>query len=215
MLSSRWPAGGALLLAGGLIAVGCAKAGPGDTPFTLGSENVGLGATGDGGGMSGVSAGSGVGPSGTGLNNAGDDTSGDDANGGSGDDEAAPDCDPSTCPMGCCDNGVCTTAMANDACGQGGVVCTNCAATNQVCSFGSCIDSNSSGSGDDASPETTDPGPGTGPGSGMTPPMNPLMSASTSCGGTPCTNACFPLGLPCCTSAGACGCIGLYFLPCQ
>ena len=207
--SSRWPTGGALLLGGGFIAVGCAKGGPGDTPFTFGSDNGGLVASSDGGSTgdaSGTSSGAELG------NSAGDDVSSNEASGG---DDAAPNCDPTTCPMGCCAFGKCGDGTADDACGQGGGVCTNCSATNQVCSFGSCIDSNSAGSGDDASPESTNPGTGTTPGRGMNPPMNPLMSASTSCGGTPCTNACFPLGLPCCTSAGACGCIGLYFLPCQ
>jgi|HubBroStandDraft_6_1064221.scaffolds.fasta_scaffold352364_1 hypothetical protein len=211
MLSSgRWPGGGALLIGGGFIVVGCAKGGPGDTSFASGTDNIGLGPSSDDGGMSDAGGSS----SGAGLDTptGGDDMSGDDASGG---DDAAPDCSPTTCPSGCCAFGKCTTTMADDACGQGGGVCTNCAATNQVCSFGSCIDSNSSGSGDDASPESADPGTGTSPGGGMTPPMNPLMSAATSCGGTACTNACFPLGLPCCTSAGACGCIALYFLPCQ
>jgi hypothetical protein len=208
MLSSRrWPAAGALLLGGGFIVVGCAKAGPGEAPLASGADDGSFGVIDDGGGASDTNS-SGTGSSGAGLNTPpASDMSGDDANGGSGDNAPAPDCDPTTCQSGCCQNGACASGMADDACGQGGVACTDCTGTNQVCSFGSCT------AGNQSTPEPTDPG--TGSSSGPSMPTRMMPAPMTSCGGTPCTNACFPLGLPCCTSAGACGCIALYFLPCQ
>ncbi len=204
---SRWPAGGAFLLGGAVIVVGCAKGGPGEAASAFGTDNVGFGSIDDGGGTIEASADdSSVGTSGTGLNTpAASDMSGDDASGGSGNAPAV--CDPTTCASGCCANRTCAGGTDDTACGQTGGNCTDCTATNQVCSFGSCI------AGNETSPAPTDTGTGSSPPSGMTPPRNPVPS--TSCGGSMCTNACFPLGLPCCTSAGACGCIALYFLPCQ
>jgi hypothetical protein len=77
-----------------------------------------------------------------------------------------------------------------------------------VCSFGNCVASNTSGSG------SGDTSAGSSPGTTMmSPPSNPLGGGS--CNLTACKNFCFPLGLPCCTSNGACGCIALYFLPCK
>ena len=204
---SRWPAGGALLLGVAVIVVGCAKGGPGEAASAFGTDNVGFGATDDGAPAIEASADdSSVGTSGTGLNTpAPSDVSGDDASGASANVPGV--CDPTTCSNGCCANGTCAGGMDDSACGQAGGNCTDCTATNQVCSFGSCI------AGNVASPAPTDTGAGSSPPSDMTPPSNP--GPSTSCGGSMCTNACFPLGLPCCTSAGACGCIALYFLPCQ
>ncbi len=206
---SRWPAGGALLLGGAVIVVGCAKGGPGEAASAFGTDDVGFAAMDEGGGATEASADdSSVGSSDPGLNTPpGSDMSGDDASGASG--NAAPAvCDPNTCQNGCCANGACAGGMDDTACGQAGGSCTDCTANNQVCSFGSCI------AGNESSPAPTDTGSGSSPPGGMTPPDNP-PAPSTSCGGSMCTNACFPLGLPCCTSAGACGCIALYFLPCQ
>jgi hypothetical protein len=62
--------------------------------------------------------------------------------------------------------------------------------------------------------------PSTGSSGGSTMPSGPQMPMPPnlnlgSCDLTACKNFCFPLGLPCCTSAGSCGCIALYFLPCK
>jgi hypothetical protein len=207
---SRWPAGSALLLGGGFIVVACAKEGPGDTPLGLATENGSFAAAVDGGGTNEASgSGSSGGNSGSGLNTPPPATTGDDSSGGGGG-QVTEACNPNTCASGCCANGACASGTDDTACGQSGSACTDCTATMQVCSFGSCIMGN--GNGSSSSGGSTDPS--TGPG-GRTPPMSPLMSASTSCGGKTCTNACFPLGLPCCTSAGSCGCIALYFLPCN
>ncbi len=212
MLSSgRWPAGGALLLAGAVIVVGCAKGGAGDTPF--GDDTGGFVTMEAGGGTGDASDDSSAGNSGTGLNTSpagpAGPAGGDDASGASGGNAPAPDCDPTTCANGCCANGACASGMDDNACGQSGGVCTDCTATNQVCSFGSCIAGNESSSGSSA------PGPGSSSsgGSATSPPTNPAGGGS--CDLSSCTNPCFPLGLPCCTSAGACGCIALYFLPCN
>jgi hypothetical protein len=207
---SRWPAGSALLLGGGFIAVACAKAGPGDSELGLATENGSFVAVVDAGGTSEASGSGSSG--GTGLNTPPPtNMTGDDSSGGSGGEVPAAGCDPNNCASGCCANGACASGTDDTACGQSGSACTDCTATMQVCSFGSCIMGN--GNGSSSSGGSTDPS--TGPSPGRTPPMNPLMTASTSCGGKTCTNACFPLGLPCCTSAGACGCIALYFLPCN
>ena len=207
---SRWPPGGALLLGAGFMVAACAKEGPGDNPLAFGADEGGLLVAVDSGGTGDASGTGSGGNSGTGLNSPppSENVSGNDASGGS--NNAAPaGCDPTNCQSGWCANGACASGSADDTCGQGGSACTDCTATSQVCSFGACVNSNSS------APAPTDTGSGSSPGGGRPAPMNPLMSASTSCGGKLCTNACFPLGLPCCNSGGSCGCIGLYFLPCN
>ncbi len=203
---SRWVAQGALVLGGGFIVAACATGGPGVNPLGFASDEGGSPATGDGGIANNMGSGSPA-SGGTGLNNSTDDNaSGDDATGASGGNAPAT-CDPSACPSGCCSNGVCASGMDNAACGQGGSDCVDCTTTNQVCSFGSCVQDGQSSSG------STDPGPGSSSGGSTTPPPNPAGGGS--CDLASCKNACFPLGLPCCTSAGACGCIALYFLPCK
>jgi hypothetical protein len=204
---------GALLLGGGFIVVACATGGPGDGSLGFGGGDGGFAAKGDGGGgVSNTSGSSGAGDDATGLNSpsGGDDESGVAASGGSGDEAAAPICNAESCQSGCCSNGTCSTGLDDTACGgSGGAACVDCTATNQVCSFGTCV------AGNTASPApTTDPGTGSNSGSGPPAQMPPPM-VTTTCNGMTCTNACFPLGLPCCTSAGACGCIALYFLPCN
>jgi hypothetical protein len=207
---SGWVAEGALLLGGGCIVVACATGGPGTNALGFGSDDAGFEAKGDGSvGVSNVSGSSGAGDDATGLNTptGGDDESGVSASGGSSGSAAAAGCGANSCASGCCANGTaCASGMDDTACGQSGA-CVDCTATNQVCSFGSCV------AGNQASPAPTDTG--TGSSSGGSPPtrMPPMVNAT--CGGQTCTNACFPLGLPCCTSAGACGCIALYFLPCN
>jgi hypothetical protein len=207
-----WVARGALLLGGGFIVVACATGGPGDSSLGFGTDDAGFEAKGDGGGgASNTSGSSGGGDDATGLNSAtgGDDESGVAASGGSGDDGAAAVCSPESCQSGCCSNGACSTGLDDTACGgSGGAACVDCTATNQVCSFGTCV------AGNTAAAAPTDPGTGSNSGS-SSPPAQMPPTVTTTCNGMTCTNACFPLGLPCCTSAGACGCIDLYFLPCN
>jgi len=202
-------AAGALLLGAGLVVAACATGGPGAILLGFGTDDAGFEGKGDGGGGVSSTSGGGAGDDATGLNSptGGDDESGVAASGGSGDDAAAPGCDPSSCQSGCCANGACASGMDNSACGQSGVACVDCTATNQVCSFGTCV------AGNQSSPAPTDTG--TGSSSSSSPPAQMPPMVSTTCNGMTCTNACFPLGLPCCTSAGACGCIALYFLPCN
>lgn len=42
-------------------------------------------------------------------------------------------CGPSTCGQGCCHNGSCMAGNTDTACGQGGALCTDCAATGGTC----------------------------------------------------------------------------------
>ena len=51
-----------------------------------------------------------------------------------------PACGPATCPNGCCSGNTCVTGTQDTACGQtGGVACTDCTASQQICQGRQCV----------------------------------------------------------------------------
>ncbi|HLK37497.1 MAG TPA: hypothetical protein VKU41_12145 [Polyangiaceae bacterium] len=104
-------------------------------------------------------------------------------------------CDAMSCPTGCCDmNGMCQTNN-DSACGSGGGTCQNCTMVGGTCQTGAC----STGSSGAMSGSTSGSSSGSGGG----------------CNAKTCKPPGLCLGPPCCTSAGACGCMQLFIGMCM